>query len=304
MINYTNPIVVIAGPSASGKSSLAIQLAKDINGYIINADSRQIYKELRIGTAQPVPDNIQEGVWYIDGIKHLLYGHISIKNSYDIYNYQKDVQKILDNNPHQIPILVGGTGLYIDSIVYNYDLQNKKESICKYSREELNGMSLQQLQSLIPKDTLKEFNESDIKNPIRLIRTIEKGSLIHSKGKPLDFTYFVLDINQKELETCIKRRVESMFKMGLEEENKELLRMGFTYDLQALKSIGYQEFKEYFDGKKTLDDVKKDIFIHTLQYTKRQRTWFRRNKDSIYIKTLQTSLKELLLFLPKDVGHQ
>ena len=292
MINYTDPIIVIAGPTASGKSSLAIQLAKDINGYIINADSKQLYKELKIGTAQPIPDSIRGNTWYIDGVKHFLYGHISVKDSYNIYNYQQDVQKILDDNPHQTPILVGGTGLYIDCIVYNYDLQKKEDFVCKYSRDELNKMSIEQLQSLIPKDTLLQLNKSDIKNPIRLIRTIEKGAQSYNKGKPLNFTYYVLNIDQKELEIRIRDRVEKMFDLGLEEENKELLKMGLTYDIQALRSIGYQEFKEYFDGKKTIQDIKNDILTHTLQYAKRQKTWFKRNKDCKYInKPLFSSLK-------------
>ncbi|MCD4756504.1 tRNA (adenosine(37)-N6)-dimethylallyltransferase MiaA [bacterium] len=297
MINYTSPIVVIAGPTASGKSSLAIKLAKEIDGYIINADCRQIYKELAIGTAQPIPDKIDGDIWYIDGIAHHLYGHISAKDSYNIYQYQKDVQKVLDSNPHQVPILVGGTGLYIDSIVYNYDIQSNTTNDCKYSREELNSMDLDSLQSLIPKDVLQNLNESDIKNPVRLIRTIERGSQPHTKGTPLDFTYFVLDIDQNTLQERVKERINEMFKMGLEEENKGLIDRGFTYDMQALRSIGYREFDKYFKGEFTLQELKQDIFIHTIQYAKRQNVWFKRNKEVIYVKPSLSSLLHFTLEL-------
>ena len=126
MINYERPIVVIAGPTASGKSSFALKLAKDIGGHIINADSRQVYKELKIGTAQPIPDHIENDIWYIDEIKQYLYGHISAKERYSLFQYQKDVQQVLDKESG-IPILVGGTGLYIDCIVHNYNLKKSKE---------------------------------------------------------------------------------------------------------------------------------------------------------------------------------
>jgi len=293
MISYPGLIIVIAGPTGSGKSSLAIELAKEINGYIINADSRQIYKELKIGTAQPIPDRIEDNVWYIDNVRHFLYGHISIENPYNISQYQKDVQKVLDSNPNQVPILVGGTGLYIDSVIYNYDLQNP-ESNNKYSREELNSMSVKELQSLVSKSVLERLNDSDVKNPVRLTRAIEKGDNYNKKGNPLNFRYFVLDIPTENLKQRIEKRIEKMFDLGLEKENRELLDKGYTYDISALRSIGYYEFKEYFTNKKSLEEVKKEIFLHTLQYSKRQRTWFRKNKEIEYIKPSLAYLKAQL----------
>jgi tRNA dimethylallyltransferase len=114
MINYEKPIIVIAGPTASGKSSLAIKLAKDINGYVINADSRQIYQGLQIGTAQPIPDSVEDNRWVIDGIDHYLYGHVNPKSAYNIFEYQKDVQKILDTvnqkDASKVPILAEEQG--------------------------------------------------------------------------------------------------------------------------------------------------------------------------------------------------
>lgn len=294
MINYHNPLIVIAGPTASGKSTLAIQLAKDIGGYIINADSRQIYKELKIGTAQPIPDFKEEKIWYIDGIRHFNYGIVSAKESYSIYQYQKDVQEILEHNDGT-PILVGGTGLYIDSIIFNYNLKPNTNNDNPYSREELNSMSVSQLQELLDEEVLESMNNSDRNNPIRLIRAIERGT-IYDKGEPLNHTYFVIDRDEEELHERMKLRIEQMFDEGLEKENRDLLAKGFTYDMQAMRSIGYREFEEYFNNKITLDNLKENILTHTKQYAKRQRTWFKRNENAKFVKPELTSLKAQLTF--------
>jgi tRNA dimethylallyltransferase len=203
MIDFKKPIIVIAGPTASGKSSLAIKLAKEINGYIINADSRQIYNELQIGTAQPKPDIIKDNIWYIDNIKHYLYGYIPVKENYNLFQYQKDVQKVLDKED-MTPILVGGTGLYIDCIVHNYDLKKSKDT--EYSREELEKLSVKELRSLLEPEVLNKLNRSDIKNPIRLIRAIERGGVNRKKGRQLNYLYLLVDSQPEVLEKRIKLR--------------------------------------------------------------------------------------------------
>jgi tRNA dimethylallyltransferase len=296
MINYKKPIIVIAGPTASGKSAIALKLAKKINGYIINGDSRQIYKELKIGTAQPKPDKVKNDVWYIDGIKHYLYGHVSAKENYSLFQYQKDVQDVLKKED-SIPILVGGTGLYIDSIVYNYKLKKDKNRKTEYSRKELEKMSVKELQSLLDKETLKKLNKSDIKNPIRLIRAIERGGINKDTGEHLNYIYFLLDPKIETLESKIKQRVDLMFEDGLVEENKQLVSKGFNYKMYSMQTIGYQEFKGYFEKKKTLDQVKDEIVLHTIQYAKRQKTWFKRNKNTIKVKGFKKIYKMTLNFL-------
>jgi tRNA dimethylallyltransferase len=225
-----NSVIVIAGTTASGKSSLALQLAKKFNTYVINADSRQIYRELKIGTSQPVPDKvIDERCWEIEGVKHYLYGFTSIENDYNIYQYRNDVAQILKSES-SVPILAGGTGLYIDSVVFNYDLESS------------------------------------------------------TKNTPLKHLYIYLDIEKEETDRRIKERIGQMFELGLLEENEMLWEKYPGFDLKALKTIGYSEFKEYFEGKTSLEQVREQIFFHTRQYAKRQRTWFRRNKDVRYIK--------------------
>jgi tRNA dimethylallyltransferase len=296
MINYSKPVIVIAGATASGKSSLAIKLAKDINVYIINADSRQVYKELKIGTAQPIPEIVKDDVWYIEGIKHYLYGHVSAKERYNLYQYQKDVQKVLDKEDG-IPILVGGTGLYIDCIVYNYKLKNNIKKDTQYSRKELEKMSLKELQSELTKETLNKLNSSDRNNPVRLIRAIERGGVNREKGQKLKHLYTVVDINDENLKERIKDRIDLMIEQGLVEEVRNLLDNGFNFEMSAMQSIGYNEFEGYFEKEKTLEQVKDEIVLHTLQYSKRQKTWFKRNRNIVKVDEYNTLYEEALKFL-------
>lgn len=277
-----SPLIIIAGPTASGKSSIAIKLAKKINGVIINADSRQIYKELQIGTARPLPKDMER-------IPHYLYGHISVKDNYNIYKYQKDVFNILTKIPQeQVPILVGGTGLYIDSIVYNYKLEeNNKNTL----RKELTEMSLKDLQSKVPDSTLELLNNSDRNNKRRLIRIIEKGTNSMEKGEPFPHKYFVLDISTDILKQNVKNRAENMIKEGLIEENK-ILREAHLTNLPALNSIGYTEFNGYFEGDKNISQVQDEIYKNTLKYIKRQKTWFRRNPNVIWTNDFDLILEE------------
>lgn len=285
--------IVIAGPTASGKSSLAIKLAKEINGVIINADSRQIYKEMSIGTARPSSQEMQ-------GVPHYLYGHISVKENYNIYKYQQDVKKVLKRIPNEkTPILVGGSGLYIDSVIFNYKLENNGKKSNTQSqlreREKLNQLSLKELQNLIkeidPK-LLSQLNESDQQNPVRLVRVIESGGK-KTRGQAFEHTYFVVDFPKKELEKRIIQRTEQMFEDGLLEENIRIREEGLA-DFTPFKTIGYQEFQKYFKKEATLDDVKKKIIKNTKKYAKRQRTWFRRHKHAIWTRNYSLILEESL----------
>ncbi len=282
MKNLNRPIIVIAGPTCSGKSGIALQLAKDIDGVIVNGDSRQIYKELRIGTARPTQEEMQ-------GIPHYLYGHISVTEEYNIFKYQRDFNKTIQEIPKEKAIiLVGGTGLYIDSVVFNYKLKENSEKELKIESE-----NIEDIKKLIPESILENLNESDRNNPRRLLRILQKGNTKAEKGDPLPHKYFVIDIEPDLLRERIVKRVDSMFEEGLVEENQKLYDEGLT-KYKALSTIGYQEFQEYFKGTKKLDDVKQEIINHTNQYAKRQRTWFRRNPDAIWGNNYPFILEESL----------
>lgn len=286
-------IIVLTGCTASGKSSIAIQLAKDISAVIINADSRQIYKELNIGSAKPVPDYIKDGIYYIQQIPHYLYSTISIKEKYSIYQYQKDVKKILKTIPTTTPvILLGGTGLYIDSVIKDFKLTESKDD------DSFNNYSVLELQKMVGEDKLQELNESDRENPRRLIRIIQKSLTTKTtvKSKPLDHIYIVIDMNKEILNKRIERRVKEMIREGLLKENKELREAGFE-KYRAFKTIGYQEFDPYFQKEEDIENITKQIINHTKQYAKRQRTWFRRNKNAVWCKNYEEILENVKNFL-------
>jgi tRNA dimethylallyltransferase len=254
-----NPIIVIAGPTASGKSKIAYELASEFDGYIINGDSRQVYKELNIGTAKPTKKDLK-------GLTNYLYDFVPITQKYTLWDYQKDVFGVLGKEKNKLPIIVGGTGLYIDSVIYNYKLP--KTTKPDYSKD------------------ISLLNESDKNNPHRLISFFQRETL-PEKGAPLNHIYFVLDVEKEILNERIEKRIDEMFKKGLIEENERLYKKYEGKNLPALKTVGYQEFEGYFEGKKTIEKVKEEMLFHTRQYAKRQRTWFRRNKDVIYIKDIK-----------------
>ena len=276
MIEYKGKIIVIAGATATGKSEISLKLAKKINGYIINADSRQIYKKINIGSAKPKFDKeISKGVHTLNGITHYLYDFVDPKENFTIFDYQNCVNNVLKNT-QGIPILTGGSGLYIDSVIYNYKLSKNNKNT------DLKDKSIEELQELA-KEYLPYMSESDRKNKHRLIRAIQREGVNREKGKELNNIYFVIDIEKQVLQERIKKRIDNMFKEGLLEENISLLKQGYTYNDKGMKTIGYIEFKEYFENKISLEDVKERIFKNTMGYVKRQRTWFKRNKNAIWI---------------------
>ena len=282
----SSPIIVISGCTASGKSDVALKLAKRINGVILNADSRQIYKEVSIGTAKPNLILNESNQWEKEGIIHYLYSQTSINKKYNLFKYQTDTFKILNQLPPQItPILTGGTGLYIDSVIFNYKLKTKSQPQTEVA-DNLSDFTAKELQRLVPSEILNKLNESDRQNKNRLIRVIQKGLPSTEKGTPFEHIYFFLDIEKDILEKRIEQRVNQMFKNGLLEENIKI-RNKFPKSTFFKTTIGYKEFEDYFPKNISLDEVKEDIISHTKQYAKRQRTWFRRNKGVIYVKNLE-----------------
>jgi len=290
MIEYKGKIIVIAGATATGKSEISLKLAKELHGYIINADSRQIYKKINIGSAKPKFDKeISKGVHTLNGITHYLYDFVDPKENFTIFDYQNCVNNVL-KNAQGVPILTGGSGLYIDSVIYNYKLSKNNKNT------DLKDKSIEELQELA-KEYLPYMSESDRKNRHRLIRAIQREGINREKGKELNNIYFVIDIEKEILQERIKKRIDDMFKEGLLEENISLLKQGYTYDDKGMKTIGYIEFKEYFENKISLEDVKERIFKNTMAYIKRQRTWFRRNKGSIWVRDYSQILRDSIRFI-------
>ena len=287
-------VIVIVGPTASGKTSLAISLAKQINGEIISCDSMQIYKDMRIGTAKPT-ETEQEG------IKHYLLDFLPPDKRYTVSDFCIDAKKAINQilEKKKFPILVGGTGLYIDSLIYeiNYPHINTDE---KYRAELEEQIKINGLYALynkiceIDEVAMKKISPNDKK---RILRVLE---IYHDTGKtktqleaeskksdiPYDYTIFGLDMPREILYERINKRVDAMIEQGLIYEVEQLLKKYKVFPT-AMQGIGYKETKEYLDGKISKEEMIEIIKKETRNYAKRQLTWFRKNKQIIWLNSLE-----------------
>jgi len=287
-----NKLLVILGPTASGKSDLAIKIAKLFNGEIISADSRQIYKEMNIGTAKPIKNNLHHLLNIIKPDKHFSaaqYKELAYKTIKDIQNRNK------------LPILCGGTGLYISSVIENW--QFSKIPPQETLRKELEKESAEQLFEIYQKIDPDGAKSIDKKNKRRLIRAIEvckanNKSFWQQRKKdksPFDTLLIGIKIPKEELKKRITKRIKKMMKIGLETEVKILVKKyGW---ISSFQTIGYQEWKQYFDNKINKKEVQCLIELHTIQYSKRQMTWFKKMKNVNWIDNQKEAIKLTKLFL-------
>ena len=273
-------LIVIAGPTASGKTAFSIELAKALNTVVISADSRQFYKEMSIGTAAPTPKELLQ-------VKHYFIHNISIEDKYDVADYEREVLQLLDElfKTHEYVVMTGGSGLFIDAVCNGIDempdvqpeIRKKVETMLK--EDGINALS-KELQQLDP----EYFSIVDQQNPRRLQRALE---VCYQTGRPFssfrtatkakrDFKIkkFALLWERQALIERIDRRVDMMLEQGLLEEAKALYP---KHQLNALNTVGYKELFSYFDGDCTLAEAVNQIKIHTRQYAKRQMTWLRRD---------------------------
>ena len=280
-------IVLLAGPTASGKSKLAIKLSKVLNGEIVNADSMQVYKELKILTSRPSSSDLKK-------IKHHLYGFVSVKKNFSSGSWLNVVTKKIESilKKKKVPILVGGTGLYfkvlVDGLAKIPDIPIPlREKIRKYHKKIGQKKFYYELLKLDPK--VKNFIlESDSQRSIRAyeVKKFTKKSLYDwiKNTKPIFdpnlFKKFFIHPSKDFLLEQINLRVNKMFKQGVKQEVKEFLKLKIRSDLSANKVIGIQEIKDYLVKKLTLAEVKNLIQIRTRQYAKRQFTWARGKMSS------------------------
>ncbi len=273
-------LIAIVGPSATGKSNLAVQLAHKIHGEIVSADSRLVYREFNIATAKP---DIKEQ----QSIKHHLIDVINPDEEYTVANFADDAKAAIEEivEKKKIPIVVGGTGLYFRILLENFDLPrvppNKelREKLEKQSEEELYSM-LESLDSEIAQKIHKN-------NKVKMIRAIEVAQTLNTpmsiaqKTKENDYDVLWIGLNAKNRDFVYERinlRVEKMFKDGLWDEARRLFNKYPNLDL-LMNTIGYQELKPHFDGLITLEEAKENIKQNTRRYAKRQLSWFRANKQ-------------------------
>lgn len=281
-------LIVIAGPTASGKTAFSIALAKALKTVIISADSRQFYKEMSIGTAAPTPDELSQ-------VKHYNVHNISIEDKYDVAEYEKDVLELLKTlfQEHDSVILTGGSGLFIDAVCNGID---EMPDITAETREKVENLyregGLRALQNAVQQLDPEYFSIVDQQNPRRLQRALEvcyqTGKTFTSyrqrQTKPRDFNIikFALLWDRETLKHRIDLRVDMMMEQGLLEEARSLYPMRH---LNALNTVGYKELFAYFDGNCTLKEAIEQIKIHTHQYAKRQMTWLHKDDTYIWVKT-------------------
>lgn len=283
-------VYVIGGPTASGKSKLAVELAKKINGEIISADSMQIYKEMNIGTAKITKEEMQ-------GIKHYLIDIVSPNERYSVSNFKNDaelaIEKILKKG--KTPIIVGGTGLYIDSLIYGIEFQD--EEIDTEYREKLNKIAenegLEKLYNQakeIDPEAMKKISINDKKRIIRVLEIYHKTGKtkteqeIESRKKELKYNFkvFAIDMDREKLYSRIEKRVDMMVDEGLIDEVKGILEK-YNQFPTAMQGLGYKETIEYLQNKISKEEMIEKIKKKTRHYAKRQLTWFRKNKTTIWL---------------------
>ncbi len=274
-------IIAIVGPTASGKTALAIQLAKALQTEIISADSRQFYKEMAIGTAVPEPKELTAA-------PHHFIQHKSIFEEYNVGQFELDFLELTPKlfQKKDTLILVGGSGLYIDAACKGLDiLPGKNTAIRKQLEIDLNTKGIENLQKQLQKLDPEHYQKIDIQNPHRLIRAIEilqqapgktMAELLQNKPqRGFETIYIGLNTERAKLYDRINHRVDIMIQKGLLDEAKNLYP---HKNLNALQTVGYRELFQYFDGDFTLDFAVSEIKKNTRRFAKRQLTWFRKNK--------------------------
>lgn len=279
------PVIVIVGPTAVGKTSLSITLAKSFDGEIISGDSMQVYRGLDIGTAKITPEEM-------DGIKHYLIDVTDPAIPFTAAKFQAETRTLIESihNRGKLPIIVGGTGLYIQSVFYDYGFGNASED--KTYRRELDQLDKTTLWQMLEQLDPKSAELIHENNKRRVIRALE---VIHLTGKPfseyqvhhaLNETYqplfLGLDLDRELLYERINRRVELMFDQGLVSEALKLYDEHLV-DVPAIRGIGYKELFTYFDGNSSLEEAKELIQKNSRHFAKRQLTWFRNRMDIDWI---------------------
>ena len=283
-------VIVICGPTASGKTDISIELAKKINGEIISADSMQIYKDMDIGTAKPTKEEMQ-------GIKHYLLDFVSPEERYSVAQYKHDAKKTIKEilSKGKMPIIVGGTGLYVDSLIYEIEYSDIKIDE-KYRKELEEIAEMQGLEKLykmaleIDPIAMEKISENDKKRIIRVLEIYKATGKTktqqeeESRKNPVEYDYKVFAINwdREILYQRINKRVDIMIEQGLIEEVKEILKK-YTKFPTAMQGLGYKEVADYINGNYTKEEMIEKIKMETRRYAKRQLTWFRKNKQTIWL---------------------
>ena len=292
-----------------GKSKLAIELAKQINGEIISADSMQIYKDMNIGTAKVTEEEMQ-------GIKHYMIDFVSPEERYNVSEYKKYAEKAIEEilAKGKTPIIVGGTGLYIDSLIYGIEFQQEefdeeyRNELEKIAKIEGLGVLYNQAAEIDP-IAMKKISQNDKKRIIRVLEIYHKTGKtkteqeIESRKNDVKYNYhvFAIDMERAVLYERINKRVDKMLEEGLIEEVKLIVEKYKNFPT-AMQGLGYKEVVEYLQNKISKDEMIEKIKLETRHYAKRQLTWFRKNKETVWLKgeeDIQNNIELIMNFVDK-----
>ncbi len=303
------PLIVIAGATASGKTSLSIQLAHELDGEIVSADSMQIYKYMDIGTAKP---DLGER----EGIPHHMIDIVTPDTNFSVADYTVMAHEAIADihNRGKMPIMVGGTGLYISSVVNDVDFAEGDDN--SEIRKELFALAekkgkgyLHKMLEEIDPASAEKIHENNLKRVIRAIEIYklsgEKLSEHNKKSKEKESRYepVMMQIvwDRELLYERINKRVDMMIEAGLEAETKKLYNMGYASDLTAMQGIGYKEMFEYFNGDITFDEAVEKIKQGSRNYAKRQNTWFKRDERIVGLSSEENIFKNAIKLIREEI---
>ncbi len=301
-------LVVITGPTAVGKTDISIKLAKEINGEIISADSIQVYKGLNIGSAKITQDEM-------DGVKHYLIDVLEPTDDFDIYTFKQMAEEAIEQiyAKGKVPIIVGGTGFYIQSVLYDVDFEETEVDM-EYRKEleelaKINGNEyVHEMLEEVDPEYAAGIHPNNLKRVIRALEFYHENNIPLSKHNaeqkenesPYNFAYYVLNDDRDVLYDRINKRVDLMFDKGLVDEVKGL---GLNNSNQSMQGIGYKEVLDYLNGNLSLEETKELIKKNTRHFAKRQLTWFRREKvvQMIDYRDFDRDVDKVLTFMLKDL---
>ena len=285
------PLVILTGPTAVGKTALSIRLAKEIGGEIISADSMQVYKGMDIGSAKIRPEEMQ-------GVPHYLIDELDPDEEFHVVRFQQMAKTYLQQiwQRGHIPIIVGGTGFYIQALLYDIDFtENKNDDTYRQEMEQLAAEKgaeyLHQMLAEIDPRSAQDIHANNVKRVIRALEFYhETGQKIsehnekeRQKTSPYNFAYFVLNDDRSRLYQRTDQRIDIMLEEGLVEEVKRLKVKGYTRDMVSMQGLGYKEILDYLAGEISLDEAVYRIKRDTRHFAKRQITWFKRERDVIWL---------------------
>lgn len=285
------PMIILTGPTAAGKTELSIRLSKAVGGEIISADSMQVYKKMDIGTAKITPEEM-------DGIEHYLVDELEPDEEFHVVRFQQmarqAVQKIYEKG--KIPVVVGGTGFYIQALLYDIDFSDE-DTDCEY-RDRLRRLAdekgkefLHKMLAQVDPESAQAIHQNNIKRVVRALEFYEKTGTkisIHNeqernKESGYNFVYFVLTHEREILYERINKRVDRMMEAGLIDEVRQLADEGYTKDMVSMQGIGYKEVFDYLEGRQNMSETAERIKKDTRHFAKRQLTWFKREREVVMI---------------------